>query len=316
MKITALNNGSQFTTTKRLTRASGQADAITGTHNGLLKVQRDYKHYYKLVAKREGKYGEVVTAIGEFDNTDRNDAASKIPVYTYRKISDDEFVKCVNLIVADAVYKVGIDSGGSRTIPGTTGEFYLKHKRSSKTVAWGTSGTNYKHVFTSGNVGSESQALESAFTINMSNSEERRSVDRNTLYHLPWGAMTVSNETGLSSYQGTVVLSAGVLGSNGGTEWFDGVNLEFDLSLQYSHLINADLANENKICITTAYPADTLYNDARDGCYTADSDKDKFLQWFPYRLGEGRKDPVTSKTDGVPVYSKKDWWQVITSANE
>ena len=316
MKITALNNGSKFTTTKRLTRASGQADAITGTHNGLLKVQRDYKHYYKLVAKREGKYGEVVTALGEFDNTDRNDAASKIPVYTYRKISDDEFVKCVNLIVADAVYKVGIDSGGSRTIPGTTGEFYLKHKRSSKTVAWGTSGTNYKHVFTSGNVGSESQALESAFTINMSNSEERRSVDKNTLYHLPWGAMTVSNETGLSSYQGTVVLSAGVLGSNGGTEWFDGVNLEFDLSLQYSHLINADLANENKICITTAYPADTLYNDARDGCYTADSDKDKFLQWFPYGLGDDRKDPVTSKTDGVPVYSKKDWWQVITSANE
>lgn len=318
MKITALNNGSKFTTTKRLTRASGQADAITGTHNGLLKVQRDYKHYYKLVAKREGKYGEVVTALGEFDNTDRNDAASKIPVYTYRKISDDEFVKCVNLIVADAVYKVGIDSGGSRTIPGTTGEFYLKHKSSSKTVAWGTSGTNYKHVFTSGNVGSESQALESAFTINMSNSEERRSVDKNILYHLPWGAMTVSNETGLSSYQGTVVLSAGVLGSKGGTEWFDGVNLEFDLSLQYSHLINADLANENKICITTAYPADTSYNDDRDGCYTVDSDKThntQFLQWFPYGLGKGRKDPVTSKTDGVPVYSG-DWWQVITSADE
>lgn len=318
MKITALNNGSKFTTTKRLTRASGQADAITGTHNGLLKVQRDYKHYYKLVAKREGKYGEVVTALGEFDNTDRNDAASKIPVYTYRKISDDEFVKCVNLIVADAVYKVGIDSGGSRTIPGTTGEFYLKHKSGSKTVAWGTSGTNYKHVFTSGNVGSESQALESAFTINMSNSEERRSVDENTLYHLPWGAMTVSNETGLSSYQGTVVLSAGVLGSKGWPEWFDGVNLEFDLSLQYSHLINADLANENKICITTAYPADTSYNDDRDGCYTVDSDKTyntQFLQWFPYGLGEGRKDPVTSKTDGVPVYSG-DWWQVRTSAND
>ena len=318
MKITALNKGSKFTTTKRLTRASGQADAITGTHNGLLKVQRDYKHYYKLVAKREGKYGEVVTALGEFDNTDRNDAASKIPVYTYRKISDDEFVKCVNLIVADAVYKVGIDSGGSRTIPGTTGEFYLKHKSSSKTVAWGTSGTNYKHVFTSGNVGSESQALESAFTINMSNSEERRSVDENTLYHLPWGAMTVSNETGLSSYQGTVVLSAGVLGSKGWPEWFDGVNLEFDLSLQYSHLINADLANENKICITTAYPADTSYNDDRDGCYTVDSDKTyntQFLQWFPYRLGEGRKDPVTSKIDRVPVYSD-DWWQVITSADD
>ena len=321
MKITALNNGSKFTTTKRLTRASGQADAITGTHNGLLKVQRDYKHYYKLVAKREGKYGEVVTALGEFDNTDRNDAASKIPVYTYRKISDDEFVKCVNLIVADAVYKVGIDSGGSRTIPGTTGEFYLKHKSCSKTVAWGTSGTNYKHVFTSGNVGSESQALESAFTINMSNSEERRSVDINTLYHLPWGAMTVTNETGLSSYQGTVVLSAGVLGSKGLTELSDGVNLEFDLSLQYSHLINADLANENKICITTAYPADTLYNDARDGCYTVDSDnrdKDKFLQWFPYWLGKDRKDPVTSKTDEVPVYSGDcgDWWQVKTSADK
>ena len=321
MKITALNNGSEFTTTKRLTRASGQADAITGTHNGLLKVQRDYKHYYKLVAKREGKYGEVVTALGEFDNTDRNDAASKIPVYTYRKISDDEFVKCVNLIVADAVYKVGIDSGGSRTIPGTTGEFYLKHKRNSKTVAWGTSGTNYKHVFTSGNVGSESQALESAFTINMSNSEERRSVDGNTLYHLPWGAMTVSNETGLSSYQGTVVLSAGVLGSKGWTELSDGVKLEFDLSLQYSHLINADLANENKICITTAYPADTLYNDDRDGCYTADSDKtpdsDKtqFLQWFPYGLGKGRGTAVTSKTDGVPVYSDA-WWQVKTSADK
>ena len=198
MKITALNNGSKFTTTKRLTRASGQADAITGTHNGLLKVQRDYKHYYKLVAKRsvkdaEGNTREVVTALGEFDNTDRNDAASKIPVYTYRKIYDDEFVKAIMLIVADATYSVGVPDGDTRYLNGVQGNYVLGRNGGTRQMRYGTDAALYTHIFRGGAIGFES-SLNSEWTIKMETTTwTDDSGQGNALTNFPCNAINVAH---------------------------------------------------------------------------------------------------------------------------
>ena len=309
MKITALNNGSEFTTTKRLTRASGQADAITGTHNGLLKVQRDYKHYYKLVAKREGKYGEVVTALGEFDNTDRNDAASKIPVYTYRKISDDEFVKAIMLIVADATYSVGVPDGDKRYLNGVQGNYVLGRKGGTRKMRYGTDDALYTHIFRGGTIGSES-SLNSEWTIKMATTSwTDDSGQGNALTNFPWNAINVTHNLGLPSYQGNVWLKAGSTDCIG---FLGGITQKFNLCIQYTHTTSTE--DKDKIVVATTR-TDTSYNTSYDETYTADNNKTLYLQWFPYGLGEGRKDPVTSKTDEVPVYSG-DWWQVITSADK
>lgn len=308
MKITALNNGSKFTTTKRLTRASGQADAITGTHNGLLKVQRDYKHYYKLVAKREGKYGEVVTALGEFDNTDRNDAASKIPVYTYRKISDDEFVKAIMLIIADATYSVGVPDGKTRYLNGVQGNYVLGHPGLTRKMSYGTDDALYTHIFRGGAIGSES-SLNSEWTIKMATTSSGDSAQGNALTNFPWNAINVTHNLGLPSYQGNVWLKAGSTDCIG---LVGEITQKFNLCIQYTHTTSTE--DKDKIVVATTR-TDTSYNTSYDETYTADNNKTLYLQWFPYGLGEGRKDPVTSKTDKVPVYSG-DWWQVITSAKE
>lgn len=308
MKITALNNGSQFTTTKRLTRASGQADAITGTHNGLLKVQRDYKHYYKLVAKREGKYGEVVTALGEFDNTDRNDAASKIPVYTYRKISDDEFVKAIMLIVADATYSVGVPDGATRYLNGVQGNYVLGRKGGTRQMRYGTDNALYTHIFRGGAIGSES-SLNSEWTIKMATTSSDDSAQGNALTNFPWNAINVTHNLGLPSYQGNVWLKAG---STDCISFFGGITQKFNLCIQYTHTTSTE--DKDKIVVATTR-TDTKYNTSYDETYTADNNNTLYLQWFPYGLGEGRGTAVTSKTDGVPVYSY-DWWQVRTSADE
>lgn len=161
----------------KITAQSVTADS--GYHNGLLKVQRDGKHYYKLVAKRsvkdaEGNTREVITALGEFDNTDRKDAVSKIPVYAYRQISNEEFVKCVNLIYADVfgeTAKSGFSSGSSKTVSGSTGTFYFEKERETWQIQdylnWTI--TNYTHKWEANNIIGEAEA--SSFLILNDNSE-------------------------------------------------------------------------------------------------------------------------------------------------
>ena len=96
IKITALNNGSSFSDD-------------SGYHNGLLKVQRDYKHYYKIEALRKNSAGDLIVAsLGAFDGVTTTDDESgstrnDSSVYTYRKITGEEFAKCITLITADGI---------------------------------------------------------------------------------------------------------------------------------------------------------------------------------------------------------------------
>ena len=75
---------------------SGVSDS-SGTNNGLLKVQRDYKHYYMIRAQRKNSEGKTLYTYIGLDES----------VWTYRRISAEEFAKAALLIVADALHVTG-----------------------------------------------------------------------------------------------------------------------------------------------------------------------------------------------------------------
>lgn len=303
LTITALNSTTkaEFTTSKRLTRGSTMADAITGEHDGLLKVQRDYKHYYRLVAKRVNSSGTTIQAtLGDINNSQLHDNTAKEAVYSYRKISDDEFVKGITLIVADALNQTGIKDGGTRTI----GNFYVGRQGGTRTFWYGTNNP-HTHSFSAGTPFSDSTPLSSGWTISIAEAKEGDSAQGTTVANLPWGTIVATHESNLPSYSGCVLLHAG--DKNIGT--FGGITKKYDLCIQYSH--KSDASNDkDKIVIATAFPNDTTYNSSkRDTIYTANNNSSMFWAWFPYTIDESHSDQITSFDANQPCY-KNLWWEV------
>lgn len=304
LTLTALNTATQqpFTTSKRLTRDSGSATVYAGEHDGLLKVQRDYKHYYRLIAKRVNSEGTEITAeLGNITST-LHDATAKAPVYSYRKITDDEFVKGITLIVADALLQSGVHSGGTKSINGASGSFHTKHPSTSKDFEWGTDGNNYIHVFSAGTPYS-SDSLTSGWTINIPNAKDGKSATYNQTGNIPWGTIISTHETDLPSYQGTVFLKAGRKGSAGTFT----VTKYYDLSIQYSHKTTGVEQTDQAVIMTTRN--DSSYNTTYDDKYTADNNSEMFFKWFPYPLGDSLADGINSLDSSQPCYSNK-WWEV------
>lgn len=307
LTLTALNTAtkSEFTTSTRLTRESTQAPAITGEHDGLLKVQRDYKHYYRLIAKRINSNGDEIQAVlGDITSTLHDDTA-KAPVYSYRKISDDEFVKGITLIVADAVYQRGsVDTGTTwnespvaARLNGNVGHFLSWHIGGTNTYAWGTTNADYQHIYGAGGVPGSSDKLISGWTINMGISRGAKGTYGSAkVNYFNWGGIKVSHESGLPSYSGYVYLTAG----KGSTQ-------SQNLCIQYSHTAS-EPDEKNKIVISTAHSTDTKYNTNYDNRYTADNNEGMLREWFPFAIDESFT-PTSSKSDGLPIY-KDLWWEV------
>ena len=307
LTLTALNTAtkSEFTTSTRLTRGSTQAPAITGEHDGLLKVQRDYKHYYRLIAKRINSNGDEIQAVlGDITSTLHDDTA-KAPVYSYRKISDDEFVKGITLIVADAVYQRGsVDTGTTwnespvaARLNGNVGHFLSWHIGGTNTYAWGTTNADYQHIYGAGGVPGSSDKLISGWTINMGISRGAKGTYGSAkVNYFNWGGIKVSHESGLPSYSGYVYLTAG----KGSTQ-------SQNLCIQYSHTAS-EPDEKNKIVISTAHSTDTKYNTNYDNRYTADNNEGMLREWFPFAIDESFT-PTSSKSDGLPIY-KDLWWEV------
>ena len=80
-----------FTGLSFTVQPSGIASGKASNTNGLLKVLRDAKHYYKIEATRKAGGTDIRASYG-------NDKS----VYAYRQITDEELVKSVSLIMADA----------------------------------------------------------------------------------------------------------------------------------------------------------------------------------------------------------------------
>ncbi|MGN0740492.1 MAG: hypothetical protein ACI4LX_10015 [Treponema sp.] len=267
----------------QITAQSVTADS--GYHNGLLKVQRDYKHYYKLVAKRkvkddEGNYREVITALGEFDNTDRSDAASKEPIYTYRQISNEEFAKCVTLNLADAVHQKG-GEGGTRS--GASGSITTRYVYQAS-IAYKFYYTLNEYVNRFYKLPGDDNSLISDFTLSSSESSAGWAYDCKN-YAFGENTITVTHkifedntEKYLPSYQGSITLSAGRQKKS--TYW--------DLNLEYKN--NS---------VSTA------------GSVSISENESAFKEWFPYALGT----KISSENDGTnssyPTMTDV-WWQVRT----
>lgn len=313
LKITALNNGQEFTSSQRFNRNGSKVSAIVGTHNGLLKVQRDYKHYYRFVAKRiNSKGNEVLAYLGNFydpvdGSTNCADSMSKTPIYTYRKITDDEFLKGFLLIIADATYQQGVTDSGTifssdppnnSYINGAEGKFCAWHQGSTKNYYYGTHGTDYQHIFRGGVPGNTTDALTSGWKIKSNNIKSESAADGVKVFHFNWGGFTVTHSSNLPSYSGTIFMFAGRKKPS---------DPRFNLALQYSRLFG-EIDSADKICVTNAFPNDTSYNDNQDEYYAVNNNEATFKTWFPFQLG-ANIDSVTSFNANIPVY-QNTWWEV------
>lgn len=88
-----------FTGLSFTVQPSGIASGNTSNTNGLLKVLRDAKHYYKIEAARKAGGTDIRASYG-------NDKS----VYAYREITDEELVKSSLLVMAYAFY---LNAGGN-----------------------------------------------------------------------------------------------------------------------------------------------------------------------------------------------------------
>lgn len=285
--ITITDNGNDSATI-----LPGSVSDAGGVHDGLLKVQRDYKHYYRLVAKRKtsAEGPEITAVLGDITNTTTNDSVAKEAVFGIRKISDEEFVKNVCLIVADASYKCGVQEWGATNddlpndacIKGATdGKFGLFHRGGTKNAIWGTKG-DYKHIFYA-MPSNESESFTSAWTINIPEKSTRGGADGNKYYYFCPVEITVSHESGLPSYSGKINFSAGKQGSKSLTALTDGVTTEWT--------VTATSQNTSKT-------------------YSASKNEEEFKKLFPYQLGAGNGG-YSAYTSSIPVFDpESNWWEV------
>ena len=285
--ITITDNGNDSATI-----LPGSVSDAGGVHDGLLKVQRDYKHYYRLVAKRKtsAEGPEITAVLGDITNTTTNDSVAKEAVFGVRKISDEEFVKNVCLIVADASYKCGVQEWGATNddlpndacIKGATdGKFGLFHRGGTKNAIWGTKG-DYKHIFYA-MPSNESESFTSAWTINIPEKSTRGGADGNKYHYFCPVEITVSHESGLPSYSGKINFSAGKQGSKSLTALTDGVTTEWT--------VTATSQNTSKT-------------------YSASKNEEEFKKLFPYQLGAGNGG-YSAYTSSIPVFDpESNWWEV------
>ncbi|MBP5174583.1 MAG: fibronectin type III domain-containing protein [Treponema sp.] len=244
-------------------------DDSSGCSNGLLKVQRDYKHYYIIRAQRKVGDTTIYTYLGLDDS-----------VFGYRKISAEEFSKCITLILADAINQSGIDSDGNRSV----GNFRIKHNGASKTIIYGTPDGPYKHDFHD-IPGKRKETMSSGFTIQFPDTESRSALNYSKAYYFPTATISVSHESGLNSYGGTLKFTAGEKGHEGLTVLSDGVTTSWIVSAVAN--LNSGLTNA-----TTAVTS---------------SNEEEFKKIFPFGLGQDHKDGFTTYNKDYPTY-QNEWW--------
>lgn len=128
----------------------GIAAGTSGTTDGMLKVLRDAKHYYKLVARCTDSEGET---------TCEAEMGGEGDVYAYRQITDEELIKATTLVLAEIInksqivgsYGTGKSFGTEAQVIGATGTFQWGSDTGSNLV-WQL--VNYTHYYsqTPGNV--------------------------------------------------------------------------------------------------------------------------------------------------------------------
>ena len=226
--FTTNTSGQQVTVTATPKFTDG--DFTTSTyHDGLLKVLRDYKHYYRISAKRTNSQDEVITATSED--------------YAYRKITEDELHKCIGLICADAMNQTGVPDATQLNVicTATLGNFTLVHRTAHTEWAVWNSDSGRCRIYTSGDYyhvfprtpGAQSTLFTSSWNVSIVSDNLGGDCPGTKLKELPATAITCTHKTGLPSY--TITDAWDVSGTCGGSEIFP-----------YNFGVNHDSANTAK----------------------------------------------------------------------
>lgn len=293
LNIRATTNGAKLNngyTIRPVSLDAVKPESMRGVdyYDGLLKVLRDYRHFAKIEVKRnmdeensismKKGFVEESTVVASYADDAEN-------CFGCRQITDVEFARAVNLVIADAVYQAGIDGGGDRYCYGqieTEGveptKFRVTHNKSSKDGSWGCGNADYKHIFRGGTK-DNSSALNSAFVLKIPSTPKTEFImDVNTLYCLPELTITVEHSSRLSSYSGTVTFSVG--------------------ESKRKDLVWCTLSH-----ILTFKKNGTVIKEITS------SNENEFKKWFPYTLGESHDKGIKEYNESAVVYnSNYGWW--------
>ncbi len=261
--------------------ATGVTDS-TGCNNGLLKVQRDAKHYYMIRAQRKAQRKDGEKTIYSYRGLDDS-------VYAYRKISAEELAKCTLLIVGDALSQAGI-AEEDRTCTGVTGTKFLAHRDTLSTnFRYGTNGEKFRHRFydmPEQTYETDTDGFVSDFTIKIPN-VEAYGIIMYAPYYFEQSTITVTHESGLNSYQGIVKLVAG--------KKFTGLTAGWTTSSDKVYSATVDVSTNSGISRTIS-----VSNNQSD-----------FEALFPVNLGDSYHDKVTHRSGNEGrAHFANNWWLV------
>lgn len=112
------------------------AEGKSGTTNGMLKVLRDYKHYYKLEAERKNKNNELISY----------EVGADKDIYAWREITDEELIKTTMLILADIVKDSKIEEAttGTSYLFGTSWKTAITDNDGGKVDWWQSAASEFK----------------------------------------------------------------------------------------------------------------------------------------------------------------------------
>ncbi|MDD7767921.1 MAG: hypothetical protein PT936_03600, partial [Treponema sp.] len=252
------------------------------TSFGQLKVLRDYKHYYRLVAVKmiDDKRENAIEAIA--DKHKLTDTSLQNPyedVFAIRDITDEELIKCINLIIGDALYKRAIPYktvSGSATdrLNGAEGTFTISGSPVSagdykNRVTWAFD--NYKPIFNNGTSGLFTSETVSGFTLSSSTSEKKNGSDKHKLYYLPPLKISLKHESNLPSYQKEFIYEIGK----------EGWSIVYNIKV--TDTSNNDIINKQNLSDT------------------------EFYKWFPFELGKKIENGSSDKNQSFKTY-QSPWW--------
>ena len=250
---------------------------------GQLKVLREYKHYYRLVAVKmiDDKRENAIVAIA--DKHKLTDTSLQNPyedVFAIRDITDEELVKCINLIIGDALYKRAIPYKtvtGSATdrLNGAEGTFTISSSPVSafdykNRVTWAFD--NYKPIFNNGTSGLFTSETVSGFTLSSSTSEKKNGSDEHKLYYLPPLKISLKHESNLPSYQKEFIYEIGK----------EGWSIVYNIKV--TDTSNNDIINKQNLSDT------------------------EFYKWFPFELGKKIENGSSDKNQSYKTY-QSPWWE-------
>ncbi|HAK69169.1 MAG TPA: hypothetical protein DCM57_05860, partial [Treponema sp.] len=241
----------------------------TGSSNGLLKVQRDQKHYYMIRAQRKNEAGETIYTYLGLDGS----------IWTYRKISAEEFAKSALLVIADAVHIAG---GSDKTINGSKGNFSVSYSYNVIYYKFIYQCDSYRHKYTA--MPGSSAEVVSPLILNSTSTGTGRAYDSKNFY---FGESNINVDLAddfgriYKSHCGSINFSAGYPDARSTNQ-----DKKFNLSGTYS-------VNEN------TYNLPTINNN-----------QSLFESWFPFHLGEKLSDRGRSSYDASYPCCKGSWWLV------